>query len=86
MSKKRVGCLWLNKEEISLNACFHSVFSTAVNFDHMVSYDQWHRRKRSGTEQATRDDLDKLGALKSFELDGIHWSILGSWIKQSQRH
>lgn len=49
---RRVGCPWLNKEETSLIACFHCVFSIAVNFDPMVSYGQWHRRKRSGTEQA----------------------------------
>jgi len=29
-------------------------------------------RKCSGTEQAIGDYLDKLGAFKSFELDGIH--------------
>lgn len=39
MSKKRIGCLWLNKDEISLNP-FHSVFSIVVNFDQMVTYDQ----------------------------------------------
>jgi len=40
MSKKRIGCLWLNNEEKSMNACFHSVFSIVVNFDCMVTYDQ----------------------------------------------
>lgn len=49
---RRVGCLWLNKEKISIIACFHCDFSIAVYFDHMISCGQWHRRKRSGTEQA----------------------------------
>lgn len=33
MNEKRVGCLWLNEGDISLNDCFHSIFSIAVNSD-----------------------------------------------------
>lgn len=83
-ARRVLGCLWLDKQEISLNACFHSVLAKRLVWSYSCIW-SGHRRKHPGTEQVTRDYLAKLGALK-FELDGIHWSILGSWLKQSQKH
>lgn len=41
----------------------------------MVTCDQWHKGSIHVQNKQTRDCLDKLGALKSFKLDGIQWSI-----------
>lgn len=40
MNEQEESWLSLTKEEMSLNTCCHSVFSIAVNFAHMVTYDQ----------------------------------------------